>query len=135
MPFSPSDADYVIAARIRDAINSPSVQGLLDLQAGLSDGTNQGTASRSNLVNLFGNAVVTGGPAGFVILHDGIGDANLFRDQGQVLIHSNTITNSADFGIVADAGVRDIDSRDGVFFADAPRWGSRTSARPGTCWN
>ncbi len=123
VPFSPSDADYVIAARIRDAINSPSVQGLLDLQAGLSDGTNQGSASRSNLVNLFGNAVVTGGPAGFLILHDGIGDANLFRDQGQMLIHSNTITNSADFGIVADAGVREIDSRDGVFFTDSPPLG------------
>ena len=90
---------------------------------GLSDGTNQGTASRSNLVNLFGNAVVSDGPAGFVILHDGFGDANLFRDQGQMLIHSNTITNSADFGIVADAGLRDIDSRDAVLSSQTPRLG------------
>ncbi len=49
------------------------------------------------------------------VLHDGFGDSNHFRDQGQTLIHSNTITNSADFAIVADAGVRDIDSRDSVY--------------------
>ena len=42
------------------------------------------------------------------IQHDGFGDANHFRDQGQVLIHSNTITDPADFGIVADAGERDV---------------------------
>lgn len=52
--FSPSDPDYVIARRIRDAINSDSVQGRLNLQAGLSDGTNSGTASRDNKINLFG---------------------------------------------------------------------------------
>jgi hypothetical protein len=50
--FSPTDADYVIALRIRDAINSSAVQSLLRLQAAMSDGA--GTASRSNLVNLFG---------------------------------------------------------------------------------
>ncbi len=46
-----------IAAAIRDAINSPSVQSQLDLQAALSDGTKQGSTSRDNRINLFGNAV------------------------------------------------------------------------------
>jgi hypothetical protein len=60
-------------------------------------------------------------PVGLVgILHDGYGDSNHFRDQGQTLIHSNTIKNSADFAIVADAGVRDIDSRDSAFFFFSP---------------
>lgn len=55
------------------------------------------------------------------VLHDGLGDANHFRDQGQTLIHSNTITLAADFGIVADAGLRSIDSRDVIFSSQTPR--------------
>jgi len=35
------------------------------------------------------------------------GDRNRFRDQGQILIHSNSITDSLQYGIVADAGARD----------------------------
>ncbi|MCL4200996.1 MAG: choice-of-anchor L domain-containing protein [Pirellulaceae bacterium] len=50
--FSPSDPDYLIAQRIRNAINSSAVQSILRLQAETSDGA--GAASRSNLVNLFG---------------------------------------------------------------------------------
>jgi hypothetical protein len=34
------------------------------------------------------------------------GDKNLFRDQGQILIVANRVTDSAEFGIVADAGQR-----------------------------
>lgn len=66
-------------------------------------------------------------PVGLVgVLHDGFGDANHFRDQGQILIHSNTITNAADFAIVADAGLRDIDDRDSAGFGSSggtPRLG------------
>jgi hypothetical protein len=43
------------------------------------------------------------------IRHEGKGDQNLFRDQGLVIIHSNTVTDSKTFGIVADAGMRDTD--------------------------
>ncbi|MCA9204934.1 MAG: choice-of-anchor L domain-containing protein, partial [Planctomycetales bacterium] len=43
------------------------------------------------------------------VRHTGSGDQNVFRDQGQVLIHSNTISHSRDFGIVADAADRDTD--------------------------
>ena len=35
------------------------------------------------------------------------GDSNRMRDQGQVLIHSNFVTDSRDWGIIADAGMRD----------------------------
>lgn len=34
------------------------------------------------------------------------GDSNRFRDQGQIIIHSNVIRDSANFGIVVDAGAR-----------------------------
>ncbi len=34
------------------------------------------------------------------------GDRNLFRDQGQVVIHSNTISNSAEYGVRIDAASR-----------------------------
>ncbi|HJN11945.1 MAG TPA: pre-peptidase C-terminal domain-containing protein [Pirellulaceae bacterium] len=40
----------------------------------------------------------------------GFGDQNVVRPQGQILIHSNTVSNSLQFGIVADAGARDISS-------------------------
>ncbi len=40
----------------------------------------------------------------------GFGDQNTERPQGQILIHSNTITASSGFGIVTDAGSRDISS-------------------------
>ncbi len=35
------------------------------------------------------------------------GDSNLFRDQGQILIQGNTITDSLEYGIRAEAGDRD----------------------------
>lgn len=35
------------------------------------------------------------------------GDRNVVREQGQVLIHSNSITNSLNFGIVSEAAPRD----------------------------
>ena len=38
------------------------------------------------------------------------GDQNVFRDQGQILIHNNLIRNSLRRGIVFDAGVRDLDT-------------------------
>ncbi|MCH5375397.1 MAG: choice-of-anchor L domain-containing protein, partial [Planctomycetes bacterium] len=59
------------------------------------------------------------------VLHDGFGDQNVFRDQGQTLIHSNQILNSADFGIVADAGDRDEqDSVDSYYNAYPARLGA-----------
>jgi hypothetical protein len=34
------------------------------------------------------------------------GDKNLFRDQGQISIHSNRISNSLEYGVLIDAGIR-----------------------------
>ena len=38
--------------------------------------------------------------------HDQLGDQNLFRDQGQILIHSNRISYSLQYGIDVDGGNR-----------------------------
>ncbi len=53
-----ADPDQTIAARVRDAINSPAVQGILNVVAGISDGTASGGGSTGNTVNIYGNAVV-----------------------------------------------------------------------------
>jgi len=54
--YSTSDSSIVIARRIRDAINSASVQSLVAVTAALADGTATGTASTSSRINLFGKA-------------------------------------------------------------------------------
>lgn len=52
------------------------------------------------------SAWINGGPI-FETVNERIGDDNQFRDQGQVLIHSNTIRNSLGFGIEVEATQRD----------------------------
>ncbi|MFO0869761.1 MAG: GEVED domain-containing protein [Pirellulales bacterium] len=56
--FDPSDPDYVVAAKIRDAINSAEVQAVLSgISAALSDGTDgvvRPGPSTSNRVDVFG---------------------------------------------------------------------------------
>lgn len=51
---------------------------------------------------------ISGGLGGFRVLEaTGKGDSNVARDQGQLLIQSSAISNSAQFGILSDAGTRD----------------------------
>ncbi len=45
------------------------------------------------------------------ITYNDKGDSNLERDQGQVIIHSNTISHSANYGIVVDAAARDAEEK------------------------
>ncbi|MFM9069346.1 MAG: hypothetical protein ACKOUR_18730, partial [Planctomycetota bacterium] len=72
--FRATFKDYEVAARMRDAINSSAVQGVLAIKATLADGTVSGTTSTDNRVNLIGNAQsdVNGGtnfglPSDFVL--------------------------------------------------------------------
>lgn len=134
--FTAMSQDYQIAAAIRDAINSPAVQSMLRLQATLSDGTASGTASRSNRIVLFGNASGDIYPEGssmpqssphrgiMGIQYDGFGDRNVFRDQGQTLIHSNTILYAADWGIRSEAGPRQAQGTQTSHFTAEARLGS-----------
>ncbi|MCH5376960.1 MAG: PPC domain-containing protein, partial [Planctomycetes bacterium] len=63
IPFLPSDPDYVVAQRVRDAINGPDAQAVLEVTAAISDGTLLGagdpTPSTSGRVNLFGPVTLT----------------------------------------------------------------------------
>ncbi|MFT5523674.1 MAG: hypothetical protein ACI9HK_001622, partial [Pirellulaceae bacterium] len=60
IPFAPTDPDYIVAASIRDTINSGVVQSILDLQASSTDGTISGTLSTSRSIDLHGTAVIEG---------------------------------------------------------------------------
>jgi len=72
------DADFQIARRIRDAINSAQVQTILALRAAMSDGEVSGTVSTDNRVNLFGTALVDQ-PKTFEVIAAN-SDANQLRD-------------------------------------------------------
>ena len=115
--FESIDTAQQIGHSIRDAINSPAVQSALDITATVSAATIRGvnfadgtvpTDALYQLVDLAGNAIVNGIRQ---IQQYGDADLNRFRDQGQVIIHSNFVTDSRDFGIVADAGTRDVETR------------------------
>lgn len=134
VPFEVGDTAYELAAAIRDAVNSPAAQAVLQVTASTSAATIRGshfadgsepTEPLYQLVNLFGTAIVSGIRT---VMHDGFGDSNRFRDQGQVLIHSNFISDSRDFGIVATGGTRDKEPGVPVGFLQ-PHWGAARNLR------
>ncbi len=115
-----------IARVIRNAINGPTVQAALKLKAGGDGDMPNGSGvflnrDQSNVIQLHGSAAATrtGGLVenlpGLTMLAfgvdtplgDDLGDANRRRDQGQVVISSSTVRNSANFGIVVDNAIRD----------------------------
>jgi VCBS repeat-containing protein len=109
VPFSVTDSAATIAARVRDLVNSPAVRGVLKIQAASADGTVAAGVTRDSRINFFGNIALRTSPGSSVVAvrNDYFGDANIYRDQGQLLIQSNFITDSRDFGVVIDAGTRD----------------------------
>ncbi|GIW99402.1 MAG: hypothetical protein KatS3mg111_2735 [Pirellulaceae bacterium] len=116
VPFDPQAIDPVtgrtapesagvIAARIRDIINSPAVQSQLQVSASLLNGDRTGASH--DTVTFFGNAAVdVPAETGQLIVTAGQGDQNRERPQGQVVVSNSTITNASGFGIVIDAGGR-----------------------------
>ena len=112
VPFRPVDTDDTVAKAIRDQINSASVQAVLLVKASLSDGDTTSNTGTSARVNLFGNAIVSG----LNVTQFGTGeqnyggDANHFRDQGQVILQGNRVSQASQFGILVDAGDRDFSS-------------------------
>ncbi len=117
VPFEAGFSTQQVCVSVRDAINSAAVQAVLKVRASVSAATIRGTTFADGtlptgpvdqLVDLAGTAIVTGIRH---ITYDGFGDSNRFRDQGQVLIHSNFVIDSRDFGIVADGGTRDVEPR------------------------
>lgn len=108
--FNTDATAFEVASAIRDAVRDANTSGLLNLLAATSDGQASGPSATSR-VNLFGNAVLglDTAPHGipFVIV-DQTGSGNLARDQGQIIIKSNDIRHSANYGIIAEAPPREI---------------------------
>ncbi len=123
--FSPTDTNFEVARRIRDAINNPTVQSRLRVRSATSSGIVSGTLGRDPKLSLFGNATVktlqAANPAGEVevIYHTGRSDSNATRDQGQVLIQNSFIRQARDYSIWSEPSARLQDPRDELDFLEA----------------
>lgn len=116
IPFLSTFSSNQVAEAIRDAINSTAVQNVIDIRAVSSDGPDSGSNSTANSIHLVGNAVSDNfGNTDFVItpslavtftIHNTRGDANIARQQGQIIVRGNQITDSANYGIDVRAGTR-----------------------------
>ncbi|MEO1528096.1 MAG: tandem-95 repeat protein [Planctomycetota bacterium] len=125
--FDALDTPSQIAESIRDAI---AIQSSIDIEASSSGGEDTGTLTDGRLA-LSGSArgsflaidsptdapaVLTRDADGNLllpaILHDGIGDSNYLRTQGQVIIDSNRISDVRAIGIWSEPGIADIDPED-----------------------
>jgi hypothetical protein len=128
--FTPTDANFVVARAIRDAVNSSGVQAQFqgNIRAASSNGVVSGTSGRDAKVDLHGsayfNSVQSINPAGrvSVIFHQGVSDRNIRREQSQVIIQNSYIRESRDYGIFSEAPARLQDPRDVIdpldFFDD-----------------
>jgi hypothetical protein len=128
--FTPTDANFVVARAIRDAVNSSGVQAQFqgNIRAASSNGVVSGTSGRDSKIDLHGsayfNSVQSANPAGAVsvIFHEGVSDRNIRREQSQVIIQNSYIRESRDYGIFSEAPARLQDPRDMIdpfdFFDD-----------------
>ncbi len=108
----------VIAARVRDLVNSQIVRSRLNISATLLNGDRTGASH--DTVTFFGNASAVVPPeVGSVVISSGTGDQNRERPQGQMIITGSTFTKSAGFGLSIDAGGRDPNT--GAALIGAPR--------------
>ncbi len=128
IPFAVEDAAWKVARRVVPAINDTPVQPALDIEATLSDGAYSLwlQLSTSAQVNLYGELMHVAGVPHTVFHSTGdptdpdnpiidgerteiggmYGDANRSRQQGQIVLMGNRITDSAGHGIVVAAGPR-----------------------------
>lgn len=124
VPFSATDARFVIARAIRDAVNSSGVQSQFqgNIRAATSSGFDSGTVGRDTRINLHGsayfNSVRATNPAGAVqvIFHQGKSDQNARREQSEVIIQNSYFRESRDYGIWSEAPARLQDPRDQIDF-------------------
>lgn len=105
--FSASDPSYLIGERIRDAINTLALAGQFQMKAASSSRVATGFGGTTNRIDLFGTLGPESDGIDFITFNEK-GSANVFRDQGQVIIANNSITHSATYGIVVEAGLRDL---------------------------
>ncbi|NND99399.1 MAG: peptidase, partial [Pirellulaceae bacterium] len=126
VPFVATDTPSDIAASIRNAINSQTV---IAIEAATSGGLDTGTPTDGRLA-LSGNTTGSFDPIASIqaapgagaalatdadgnllipaILHDGRGDGNFLRTQGQVIVEHNVISDVRGIGIWSEPGTRDV---------------------------
>jgi hypothetical protein len=100
--FNPSDPNYVIAQRIRTAVNSAPVQAVLKISAQLADGI-LGNASTTNRVNLIGPVSVPNAgtiPGASIVAPPVIGEVN----NGTLIDNDVAIATVGHFSVRPDAG-------------------------------
>ena len=114
---SPTFTSAQVAEAIRTAVNNQTV---IDLEAASSGGEDTGTLTDGRLalsgnatgtfdVNVDAGVVRSGGNIQLsAILHDGQGDSNHLRTQGQIIVENNVIRDVRGIGIYSEPGVRDV---------------------------
>ncbi len=109
--FSPSMTPAQVAGAIRFAINN---QALINVEAESSGGLDTGITTDERL-NLSGGSGEMSSSVRFspgtsnvtVDLHDGVGDENVLRTQGQVIVEHNEISDARGIGVWSEPGVRE----------------------------
>ncbi|MEZ6075720.1 MAG: hypothetical protein R3C56_08590 [Pirellulaceae bacterium] len=115
-----SESGKVIAARVRDIINSNAIQSRLKVSANLLN--NDRIGATSDTVILIGQASVSVPDSiGQTIQSSGTGTSNRARPQGQIVINGTKVSNSAKFGIDIAAPGRD--SVTGASLLGTPQYG------------
>jgi VCBS repeat-containing protein len=122
--IAPDMSANQIATAIRNAINGTAAQSIIKMKAGVVGEVSNGfggylTSDNGHVIDLHGS--VAGDLSGSTNLIAGLsfalwgtesstgedgGDSNRRRDQGQIVINSNTVRNSSSFGIVVDHAAR-----------------------------
>ncbi|WP_145417286.1 tandem-95 repeat protein [Planctomycetes bacterium K23_9] len=125
--FAVTDTAAQVAQSIRTALNSQtainieaSTSGGLDVQSatdgrlalsGNATGTFQALTT-ANDAPATGTALTTGPDGNLLIpavLHDGVGDENFLRTQGQIIVENNVISDVRGIGVWSEPGQRQVD--------------------------
>jgi hypothetical protein len=106
--FTNTETADSIATKVRDAINAAKTAGLSTSLAQLADSGNSGTnTSGTTFVEVINVVSVTRTVNSILASSfNRNGDQNTVRDQGQIQIFANSVSNVSQFGIVVDQGAR-----------------------------
>ena len=106
--IDPSSTEEEVALLIRDAINNNAILTGAGIVAGFASGANPTVTSTDNVINLDGPVVIDLDDP-LTVPYSDTGDDNVPREQGQVVIGQNIITDSLGFGISMVSTVIDAD--------------------------
>lgn len=108
VPFdsSKSESAKVIASRVRDIINSATVQSVLNISAISTDGSLAPSQNTDEIVLVGSITASVPASVGAVVFYGSSGDSNTPREQGQVIVENSRISGSSGFGITLQADVR-----------------------------